>query len=315
MLYSETADTPFLVSVIMNQSAGHHAVVDLPLSQQLQQWFAQYGCEVVCHVAEQPSELAQLTQRATRAHRQRAGVIVAAGGDGTINTVAQYLLHQDIPMAIVPLGTFNYVARALNIPLDLAEAVRVAVQGVAQSVHVGTVNQQVYLNNAAIGLYPKLIQQRESDKSRFGRYKAVAMLSGFAMLLREHQKLRLKMTIDGQAKPIETPMVFFGNNQLQLADMKLTLAECAAQGRLAGVAITPVNRWQMLKLMARMSLGTFERAPEVHCFCADHIQIASKHRQLDLAIDGEIVRVKTPLNFKVANHALKIMVPNAATPV
>lgn len=306
-----------LVSIVMNAAAGHHTPSDVPLSTLITQAFEKQGCDVRLFIAEHPAQLGDLTQQALAQYRQRHGVIVAAGGDGTINTVAQRLMHQAVPLGIIPLGTFNYVARALHIPLDWHAAVQVIGQGIARPIHVGMVNQYIYLNNASIGLYPHLIEQREADKSRFGRRKIVAMASGFAVLMRQHQKMKLRVIIDGHAQPIETPMMFFGNNQLQLQDMHLKLADCAASGRLAAVAVEPVSRLQILSLIARMQLGTFEQAPEVRCFCAEHVCIETKKRQsMTLAIDGEIVRTRSPLKFQVAQHALQVMVPqHAVTPI
>lgn len=307
-------DTRPLISIVMNAASGHHTPTDVPLSMLIKSAFEAQECDVQLYVAEQPTQLGDLTQQALVQYRQRHGVIVAAGGDGTLNTVAQRLMHQNVPMGIIPLGTFNYVARALEIPLDWQDAIAVIVRGVTRPIHVGIVNQYIYLNNASIGLYPHLIEQREADKHRFGRRKIVAMASGFAVLMRQHQKMKLKVTIDGHAEPIETPMMFFGNNQLQLEDLHLKLADCAASGRLAAVTVEPVNRLQILSLIARMQLGTFEQAPEVRCFCAERVCIETKKPQaMKLAIDGEIVRVKSPLRFHVARHALQVVVPDHVT--
>ncbi|MEY2862861.1 MAG: hypothetical protein RLY58_568 [Pseudomonadota bacterium] len=306
---------PRRITLIMNGLAGHHDTSALPLSEQLIEFYQAAGCEVALYDAAEPSDLSRLTKAALVSLRHRKGGVVVAGGDGTINTVARVMLHHAVPLTIIPCGTFNYVARALHIPLDPLAAAALALDGVIRAVHVGTVNGHVYLNNASIGLYPHLIEQREADKSRFGRYQSVAMLSGFAVLMRQHQKMRLKMIVDGQTEKIDTPMVFFGNNQLQLADMHLALADCASAGRLAAVAMTDLNRIQVLSLIARMQLGTFEQAPQVRSFCADHIRIESRSKYMKLAIDGEIVRVNTPLHFQVARHALQVMTPHASTPV
>lgn len=309
-----------LVSLIVNAKAGHHLVNGWSLPEQLTQYYQQQGCEVMLYAADHPCELTHLAQSAVAVHHARQlegqqGVIVVVGGDGTINTVAHRLLHTHVPLGIIPAGTFNYVARALGLPLDQMAAAQITLTGVQRDIHVGMVNQYIYLNNASIGLYPHLIEQREADKGRFGRYQTVAMLSGFAVLMRQHQKMRLRMIIDGHPEPIESPMVFFGNNQLQLTDMHLALAECAAAGKLAAVAMAEVNRLQILALIARMQLGTFEQSPQVHSFCADRISIESRSRSMKLAIDGEVVTVNTPLQFKVARHALAVMTPHAVTPL
>jgi len=298
-----------LISLIMNQNSGRRAPDLVPVHEVLCNYFTERGFDVDLHMSVAPGDLVLLAQKAVVQHRTRKGVIVAAGGDGTLNAVAHALLNESITMGIIPLGTFNYVARALHIPLDLFEAAHVIVHGVPYGIHVGRVNQYIYLNNASIGLYPRVIEQREQDNSRYGRFQMVALMSGFAVLMREHQKLKLKLSIDGQLEPIETPLVFFGNNPLQLKDYNLELAECAAKGKLAVVAITSVSRWQVLKLISRLQLGTFEQAPEVTAYCADQVRIDSKAQYMKVAIDGEIVRVNAPLYFSVAQSAIQILVP------
>lgn len=301
-----------LISMVMNTGSGHHAYGHEQLARQLMAYFEQQGFEVDLYLLTEARQLGEVVRQARSKHDREGGVIVAAGGDGTLNTVAQELQHTNIRMGIIPLGTFNYVARALNIPLEPFAAAQVIVEGRARPVHLGTINHYVYLNNASIGLYPKIIEQRELYNARFGRFRVVAMVSGFVVLMREQRKLKLKMTIDGEQTPIETPLVFFGNNQLQLQDMKLTLADCVAQGKLAAVAITALTRWQMIKLIHRLQVGLFEQAPEVTSFCAEHIKIESRVKQMKVAIDGEIVTIAPPLIFKVAHNALQVMVPQEA---
>jgi diacylglycerol kinase family enzyme len=304
-----------LISMVMNTGSGHHAYGHEVLAKELKSFFMDHGYDVEMYLPTETNELSQLVQLAIIQHRRRKGIIVAAGGDGTLNCVAQKLQNTNIPLGIIPLGTFNYVARALNIPLDVFEAAQVIVDGHYRAINVGLVNQYVYLNNASIGLYPKIIEQRETDNARFGRFRAVAMISGFAVLMREQQKLRLQMMVDGQEEPLESPLIFFGNNQLQLKEMNLQLATCVEQGKLAAVAITPLTRWQLLKLIHRLQRGTFEQAPEVSAFCADVIKINAKVKTMKVAIDGEIVRVKTPLIFKIAHQALQVMVPHVTASV
>lgn len=317
MVITHQESPPRLISIIMNQCAGHHAAwgEDKPLHEVLVNYFFNHGCEVELHLAKAPHHLSHLTRTAVARHRNRDGVIVAAGGDGTLNTVAQILMHGPTPMGIIPLGTFNYVARALDIPLDPLEAAYAILNGQTRAIHIGCVNEQIYLNNASIGLYPRVIEQREADNSRFGRFRFVALLSGFAVLMREQQKLKLRMSIDGQVEPIDSPLVFFGNNPLQLQDYKLELAECAKVGRLALVAITEVSRMQIINLIMRLQRGTFEQAPEVTAYCADHVRIDTRAKKMKVAIDGEIVYLTTPLFFSVAQQALQVIAPVVDAPI
>ncbi len=68
-----------------------------------------------------------------------------------LNAVATKLKNTSIPMGILPLGTFNYVAKVLEIPLDLLEAAEVIATGKPRSVHVAVINDHIYLNNASLG--------------------------------------------------------------------------------------------------------------------------------------------------------------------
>lgn len=320
---SELNPLPLRVSLIINRHAGQQLVNGQQLSTQLTTYFQQQGCDLQIYQPDDAQSFTQAIDAALQQHMQQAGVLVAAGGDGTLNAVAQRLWQAQqqhptlkaVKLGVIPLGTFNYVARALQIPLDPQQAAAVVVNGRGQSIHVGCVNQYIYLNNASIGLYPHLIQQRERDNRRFGRYRWVAAWSGLTVLLRHHHRLKLRMLVDGQSEALLTPMVFFGNNQLQLSDFKLKIAECAARGRLAAVAVQPVGRFKMLGLLARLQFGQFESADAVSSYCAEKIRIDAGESHMKLAIDGEIVSVTPPLLFHVAQHALTLMVPHVAASV
>lgn len=309
-----TGKQPVEVVLVCNACSGNHSGQSPEVIDQVEGVLKSQGAQVERLSLNDPSQLSETVRQVVARDRQ-PDVVVAVGGDGTINTVAQQLMHSRIALGIIPMGTFNYMARALGIPPDPLAAAQVMVSGQRRAVHVGQVNQWIYVNNASIGLYPYLIEQREQDNKRFGRLQAVAKLSGFVTLLRTHRNLRLRMRVDGLGEPVVSPVIFFGNNQLQLADMKLSLSECAAAGRLAVIAVRPVKRLDMLRLMVRMQLGTFEQAPEVEAFCADEVVIDSRQASIRVAIDGEVRDASTPLTFRVAREALQVMVPDAAAPV
>ena len=137
------------------------------------------------------------------------GVIVAAGGDGTLNAVASQMLKQKIPMGILPLGTFNYVARVLHIPLNILEAANVIATGEPRASHVACINDQIYLNNASLGLYPLFIKKREEYNRRFGRFPLNAYTSGLDVLIRDRKELKLEIEVDGQKYPVKNTADFF----------------------------------------------------------------------------------------------------------
>jgi len=306
------------LSIIYNQKSGFHASKHEDMYEQLMTVLTEFGFEIQVFELSEDVSFDDLMDQVIHRHSQNAnlGVVVAAGGDGTLNAVASKLRHTNIPMGILPLGTFNYVAKVLDIPLDLLEAAEVIATGTPRSVHIATINDHVYLNNASLGLYPLFIKKRELYNKYLGRLPLHAYTSALDVLLRENKSMKLSVTVDGKKYPVKTPLIFFGNNQLQLCDMKLRIADCAAQGRVAGVVITKSDRLSLLHMLWQWIQGKVEETKDVYSFCADHVIVeCAKKSKLTVALDGEILEMKTPLNFTVEKNALNIMVPNVITSV
>jgi diacylglycerol kinase family enzyme len=166
-----------------------------------------------------PSDLAQVAhEAATQAVATRTAV-VAVGGDGTLNTVAQAAHALSCPMGVVPQGTFNYFARTHGIPNDPSEAVRLLLQWSPWPVQVAAVNDRVFLVNASLGLYPDLLEDREAYKARFGRSRWVAFWAASATLLRAQRRLRLHIEQGATARDVQALTLFVGNNRLQLEQL------------------------------------------------------------------------------------------------
>ena len=96
-----------------------------------------------------PRQLPDLAAQAVRAARADGGIVVAAGGDGTINAVAQAVLGSGCTFGVLPQGTFNYFSRAHGIPDDLDAALQLLLTGRPQPVQVGLVNGRVFLSMPA----------------------------------------------------------------------------------------------------------------------------------------------------------------------
>jgi diacylglycerol kinase family enzyme len=119
-------------------------------------------------VPVQPGQIQQACQEAARLAQETGGVMVASGGDGTINAAAQAALAQDCPLGLIAQGTFNLFARELGLSLDAAEATRFLLRARPEPVQVCLVNEHVFLVNGSVGLYPKLLADR-SGRSRGDR--------------------------------------------------------------------------------------------------------------------------------------------------
>jgi diacylglycerol kinase family enzyme len=265
---------------------------------------------------DDPRQLPALAQQAVAAARADGGVVVAAGGDGTINAVAQAVLGSGCAFGVLPQGTFNYFGRAHGIPDDPDAALQLLLTGQPQPVQVGLVNGRVFLVNASLGLYPRLLEDREAWKRQLGRSRLVALAALLATLLRGHRNLRLALELRGRQQALRTPTLFIGNNPLQLAQIGLPEAQAVQAGALAVVALRPVSRLALLGLALRGALGRLGEADQVIAFGSRALTVRPgwpwDPRGVKVATDGEVRRLRPPLQFSVSPRPLHLIRPAPA---
>ena len=244
-------------------------------------------------LVENPARLHDLARQTVEKAQSSGGVVVAAGGDGILNAVAQATLSSGCPFGVLPQGTFNYFSRTHGIPSDTAEATRLLLTARAQPVQVGLVNDRIFLVNASMGLYPQLLENREAYKQQFGRSRLVAFWAGLISLLHEHRQLRLRIQYRGAARMVRTPTLFVGNNRLQLEQIGIPQSYLLEQGLLAAISLRPVGNLTMLWLLARGAFGQLGEAESVSHFAFKHISVTPAlpygSRRVKIATDGEIV--------------------------
>jgi diacylglycerol kinase family enzyme len=272
------------------------------------------------HMVRRSADLPAAARAAAARARAENGAVVAAGGDGTINTVAQAAHDAGCPMGIVPQGTFNYFSRTHHIPLETEAATLALLAARPTPVQVGEVNGRLFLVNASLGLYPDLLEDREKFKSRFGRNRVIALFSALATVLREHRQLRLRIESAGQFRDVRTPTLFVGNNRLQLQQVGLPEAGAIGRGRVAGVMLKPMGNLALLRLLLRGAMGSLGEDDRVESFEFDRMTVSPwlpyGTRRAKVAADGEVGWLRSPLTFGVAREPLQLLkAPDAAAPV
>jgi diacylglycerol kinase family enzyme len=264
---------------------------------------------------DNPRQLPMLARHAVELAQQQQGIVVAAGGDGTINAVVQAVLHSGCPFGVLPQGTFNYFSRTHAIPSDTAEATRVLLEATVRPVQVGLINDRVFLVNASLGLYPQLLEEREAYKQQFGRSRFVALCSAVVTLLRTHRQLVLSLEQAGATRVLRTPTLVVGNNPLQLEQLGIPEAQAVQQGQLAAIAVRPIGTLAMLWLLLHGALGQLGAADNVVTFAFDRLTVRPHgRRRIKVAMDGEVAWLHTPLVFQVAPQPLQLLVPAGAAP-
>lgn len=295
--------------IVLNAGSGNGAAGDA--RRAIESSCAAAGREHRIYEVDGPRALQACAREAVERARASQGVVVAAGGDGTINAVAQAALGSGCAFGVLPQGTFNYFSRTHGIPSDTGQALQVLLNEVPRAVQVGLVNDRVFLVNASLGLYAKLLEDREAFKAQYGRHRWVAFWSGLLTLVRGHRPWYLHMSWHGQQRDIRTQTLFVANNALQLHQVGLPEADAPEMGQLAAIALKPLGVFAMLGLLARGALGRLSEADGVLSFPFESMTVRPmrSRRRVKVATDGEIGWLEMPLHFRVSPEPLWLVRP------
>lgn len=269
----------------------------------------------------QPADLARVATEAAAAAVARATAVVAVGGDGSLNAVAQAAHAAGCAMGVIPYGTFNYFARTHGIPSEPAAAALQLFDASPMPVQVGAINDRVFLVNASLGVYPELLQDREAYKARFGRSRWVAFVAACATLLRAQRRLRLHIVTGSTVRDVQTLTLFVGNNRLQLqqfgAEPEHTLAGAPGDGSMAALMLRPIGTLSMVGLMLHGAMGRLGEAAGVEGFEFQHMVVkptlAPGRRKVVVAFDGEVARMRAPIDIRVLDKPLYLLQATGAT--
>jgi diacylglycerol kinase family enzyme len=209
-----------------------------------------------------------------------------AGGDGSLASVAQVAIESDRPFVAVPFGTRNHFIRDLGFDRDDPLGALAAFDGPERRVDVGRVNDDLFLNNVSLGLYARLVHEREEHRRR---RQMLARLRAFAILLRHPRPLGF--AVDGD--PVAARVLLVANNDYSLDLFSLGERERLDEGQLhlyAAEGIVPES-WE-------------ERAGE-------SFTIDARASTVTAAVDGEPSRLTTPLRFAIEPQALRVLLPGS----
>ncbi len=249
----------------------------------------------------------QLWEAAVRA-ADDADIVAIGGGDGTVNAVVSAIGDRDVTLAILPLGTLNHLARDLGVPDDLDGAVALLRDGPTRRIDVGEVNGRVFLNNSSIGLYPEAVRERDAAERR-GASRWPAMAIATVRALRRYPLLDVRIEAGETLRACSTPLVFVGNNRYDLSMAGAGGRERLDGGHLVIYAARDPGRMGLLRLAWWAVRGRLERHPEVEFASAAAATVGSRRPALDVAVDGEVMRLDTPLRYRIRPAALEVVAP------
>lgn len=272
------------------------------------------GRTFTIYLIEDPEDLFEKAEQAVKAATRDKGILVAAGGNGAVNTVIQHAIKGGCRVGIIPKGTFNYFARTHNIPEALDGALANILNEYDEPVQVGLINDKVFLVSASLGLYPDLLETREQFKSRWGRSRFIAIIAGLYFLALNRQIIHLMLTTQTRSLKLDTPSLFIANNALQLKNVGMSEAQKIEQGKLVAIVPRPLNKWAMFKLLIKGVFADLGKDKNILSFTFEKMTIRFARflgTDVKAAIDGEVIWLKTPIEIRVAERELLLIKPPA----
>ena len=241
-----------------------------------------------------------------------SSVVVGAGGDGTISSLASVLAGEGKTLGVLPLGTLNHFAKDLGIPLDLEGAVHNVVHGIETEVDLGEVNGRIFVNNSSLGLYPRIVRHREERRQKLGWGKWPAFVWATLHTLHRHRPIEVTLAVDGREVRRQTPFVFVGNNFYEMEGFHVGKRARLDLGELS-VYMAPGARPIDLLAFAFLALiGRLRDTGRFEVLRTTELQIAPRTDPVRVATDGELAMMRKPLSYRVRPRSLRVIVPAAA---
>jgi len=301
---------PIRIAVVLNVASG--AFLDRPdapraLPELLRQ--AGYAAEFVS------SEAGTLSERIAKACASGAGMVVIAGGDGTIACAARQVVRKDITLGILPSGTMNALAKDLGIPVgDAAAAVAVLRNGAVREIDAAEVNGQLYLCGSMLGLPARLARYREMGRGKgsmtwlWTRFARVAFRASA-----RYGAPRVALTLDGRPVELRAAAIMITPNLLDDATGRRLGRDRLDEGLLGLYALKQINLRSVARLATRLILRRSRSDPDLHGESAWEIVVTRMGRRAPKTIrvmnDGETALMTLPLTYRIVPRAIRVMAP------
>ena len=238
-------------------------------------------------------------------------LLVVAAGDGTVRSAARRLLGRETALALLPAGTFNLLARDLDVPPDMDTALAGLAGGGLSRIDVAEVNGELFLSAVALGLGAEACALREQIREGAPAAWPETVFDA-ARRFADARPLQLDVRGgDGLALAFRSQAVFVANGPFSRRGLALMRRESLETGHLALYAQRDPGRWPALMTLLRARLGGFADT-EIIDEALPWLRLESRPRELLATIDGEMLTFHTPLAFTVRPRALKVRRPAAA---
>jgi YegS/Rv2252/BmrU family lipid kinase len=245
-------------------------------------------------------------------HRDDVDVVVVGGGDGTLLSAIDGLVETKLPLAILPLGTFNELARTLGVPTDPKDVAALVDDGVPLPLDLGRVNGVHYFNEASVGLSTRVARLQTGAVKRALGMLAIPVTTLRALRYAKPMHLEIEAE-DGTRRRVRAIQLTVANSY-RFGGVVENPEASLEDGRLWLYSIDVRNLRHALAVVAAVVLRRFQHAPEVTAVRGKRFVVRSVHdRAHRVYADSEDV-AQLPAEFAIVPHGITVLVPAERVP-
>ena len=235
-------------------------------------------------------------------------VVVAAGGDGTVGTVACELLGKETALGILPLGSVMNVARMLDIPRDLEGAAAVIATGEVRTIDVGEAKGQIFFEGGSVGLNAAVFREAQQVDSDSGRHRA---LGAALWVLLRYRPPRMVLHLDDRVLTTRALAVAVANGPY--SGLGFTVAPDAAinDSKFDVVIFSRFSRTELIRHFVSIAFGRRRYSAKTATYRSSRVRIEGVH-PLPCRADGHDLG-STPVEYVVRPGALRVIAPTGIT--
>lgn len=259
---------------------------------------------------------AQEFSDAVKAAAADADCVIVAGGDGSVSTAAAIVRDAGKVLGIIPFGTYNLLARDLNMPMDFPSALQALAAGSVQAIDVGELNGRLFLCQSGFGFFTRLAHARQKARNiKLGKW--VQAFKAFFVALRGARAVHVSLDTDGKRLSFKTLAMLITINSYHRNPNDPLRRDRLDGGKLALYWLRYHTIAGLLRFAVRLLLRTWPKDQNLEIVAAPSITVTGgrRRRRMAVTLDGELAVMPTPLQYRVHPRGLKVLAapPPAST--
>jgi diacylglycerol kinase family enzyme len=245
----------------------------------------------------------ELGERLAAFQPDRVGAI---GGDGTLKFVAEVLVGTGIPIAFLPAGSANGMARELDLPTDPEDVMRILLEGEPRAMDAVMLNGNLSIHLADLGLNAQLVKYFDEAEQR----GMVGYARQVARVMRNGHQMRLTIVQQGIEWKRKAWMLVFANARTYGTGALINPEGSLYDGRFELVLLKRRWFWEMIKMLVRRKPAKNDQLTEV--LQVEHVTVRTT-RAAHFQVDGEYLGKVTEVEAKIERGAVVILLPKQAS--